>query len=586
MIAVQDDELPTRRGGWWHEYVCPLHGTELLPPTGPDGYPCPHGCVLAGEPYDGAWSVFAHQAAARRLRLCAYQGRVDEALAILDHYVRLYADLAPGAHEGAASWMVPGRLFHQALTEAIWTTSVADAVWALASRTAPDTLAPVLRLLGALRETAVRARTSVAERNSNYIAWFNAADALVLGATSQVTGKPPPYDVVTCPRGLADHAAAAVLGDGWEWEGSTYYHQFVLRAYLLALKGRDLASLPAVFRETVLRMLDVLAQIATGSGMLPQLHDSPYDRPAQAMEYLELAVLARQFVGDDVLGPIGAAARRRLGESHDGLEDQLGGWFGGPPLSSQGGLGVGVCSGTVFGEVGYGVVWAPGKAWSAVVDFGGHGGAHGHRDKLALYLYGRSTGWQPDYGVTPYGSALRKEFYATTAAHPTFVVDGAEQRECAGRLIHWSESELCVETDTAYDGVVARRQLVMTPDYLLDVLTVECAEPRRVTLQFRPGVPLDVRTAGPEAFRTAWLGEEQLYGTHVGGSADVLVRPGMGPADDPVRPHTHVEWRQRGTRLLFASVFHTQHETVHLGVQADAVEVAWAEHRRSYRVRS
>ncbi|WP_279578986.1 SDR family NAD(P)-dependent oxidoreductase [Fodinicola feengrottensis] len=65
--------IPDRAGGWWHEYVCPVHGVELLPAHN-DSFPCSYGCVLTGEPYTGAWAVLAHQAAARSLRRLAGAG--------------------------------------------------------------------------------------------------------------------------------------------------------------------------------------------------------------------------------------------------------------------------------------------------------------------------------------------------------------------------------------------------------------------------------------------------------------------------------------------------------------------------------
>ncbi|MDT7682240.1 MAG: oligo-alginate lyase, partial [Pseudonocardiales bacterium] len=72
--VVEVPAIPDRRGGWWHEYVCPTHGTELLPARD-QVFPCPHGCELTGEPYAGAWTVLAHQAAARSLRRLAVRAR-------------------------------------------------------------------------------------------------------------------------------------------------------------------------------------------------------------------------------------------------------------------------------------------------------------------------------------------------------------------------------------------------------------------------------------------------------------------------------------------------------------------------------
>ena len=47
-------------------------------------------------------------------------------------FCEIYADaLAAGWTDSAASWMLRGKLFHQALTEAIWGTSLAHGVLTL-----------------------------------------------------------------------------------------------------------------------------------------------------------------------------------------------------------------------------------------------------------------------------------------------------------------------------------------------------------------------------------------------------------------------------------------------------------------------
>ncbi|WP_372593319.1 hypothetical protein, partial [Actinotalea sp.] len=128
------------RGGWWHDYVCPTHGVELDPAHG-DSYPCRYGCTLTGEAQAGAWVVLEHQARAREARLLARRYRAegapadrDRALAILADFSAYYAEVAAGgASERAEEWMLKGKLFSQALTEAIWGVQIADAAQVLAA---------------------------------------------------------------------------------------------------------------------------------------------------------------------------------------------------------------------------------------------------------------------------------------------------------------------------------------------------------------------------------------------------------------------------------------------------------------------
>ncbi|WP_407111655.1 heparinase II/III family protein [Streptomyces sp. DSM 116494] len=82
-----------------------------------------------------------------------------------------------------------------------------------------------------------------------------------------------------------------------------------------------------------------------------------------------------------------------------------------------------------FPDAGFAVFRSAGV--HALLDAGPHGGGHGHQDKLSLYLYADDgTAWQPDSGQVPYAHRNLRRHYASTFAHPTFRVDGTEQRPC------------------------------------------------------------------------------------------------------------------------------------------------------------
>ncbi|HET6297432.1 MAG TPA: heparinase II/III family protein [Kribbella sp.] len=483
--------LPQGQGGWWHDYVCPVHGVELghaglLSGAFPaEGAPCVYGCSLDTPKVRGAWTVLAHQTCGRRILELAESldpADNDAALGLLTQYARLYAAL-PAAHEGAQAWMLRGRLFQQALTEAIWAVTIGRASWLLADRglgLGPE----VGELLTSLAGAAEEARAALVEDRftSNYVAWFCAAGAVCSRDPEWLEGQ----------HGLYNHLLAATSPDGWQWEASTYYHSFVLRAALLAIAAVPGANPPSDVRDRLASMADVLATLRTAGGLLPALHDGPYGRPGFDDELAELAKL-----------------------------------ISGTPRPA------GV---TVFRDAGYAVL--RGAGLHAIVDFGPHGGSHGHRDKLALYLYGATSAWQPDPGQVPYGHAGWRRYYASAAAHPTFSVDGMEQAECSGRLVDVSERSVTVECTDAFPGVVAQRRLTLTDDGLLDELTIAAARPCRLTAHLRPAVPVEVRPGS-----TRWGGDQVLVGEH---SCDVpaefAARPGPGPADDPQRVVTHIDW--------------------------------------------
>ena len=521
-------------GGWWHEYVCPVHHTELLPPptSGIERrYPCEHGCELAGEPWESAWLALEHQRNARDLAGLPPK----EALEMLAGYRDLYTRLSE-THDAAKPWMLAGRLFEQALSEAIWAVHAAVAVAGLIDRVDEhdagrlvEVAAPLLR---GIHETMVAARSIlVGERNdvrSNFTAWLNAAGAATSRALADLGEPVADHGWITGPHGLYAHVRAAILDDGWEWEGSTYYHNFVLLAYLETLRGTDPAALPADVAARLAAMVGVRESIALGDGLLPALHDSPYHRPAgasqvrtehrrvEALEYAESLALAHAFL--DL------------------------------PAADSGSR--------VFADVGYAVLRPPGREWMALVDFGPHGGSHGHLDKLALYLYGPGVSWQPDYGVGPYASP-RRAMYRSTSAHPTFSVDGADQRETTGHLLGWSADDARVVArfgcDDAYPGVTAVRHVELDAQGVFDVVQLRAAAERDFAVHFRPDVAVAVR-ATPGGWRTDWGGAMPLACAHASSvPARLEPVPGWGPADDPQRHRRWLDWSTHAQEALFVT---------------------------------
>ncbi|MBP2349573.1 hypothetical protein JOF29_000656 [Kribbella aluminosa] len=539
---------PTERGGWWHEYVCPAHGVELSHvgfetgrfPAG--GVPCSYGCRVDTPAVRGAWMVLAHHFWARRIRLLSYDGGGAELLA---SYARLYLDLTKeGEHDQAQDWMQRGRLFHQALTDAVWGVPIAHAIRTLADRSVVE-LDETLPMLDDMVAGARRARDAMVAQDkfsSNYTAWFNALGATASQAAAAVreTEWDGADEWLTGEHGQFAHLDASTGDDGWEWEGSTYYHGFVLRAYLLSLRGYDPSAVPASL-ET---MIAALADIATPGGLLPALHDGPYRRVPLALEWLEIAALAGQFTSAVDLSAVAAHARAEVGADYDGLEDRFDGWFSGPPragaLPARG------------PDSTYAVIRTAGI--HAILDHGPHGGSHGHHDKLALYLYGSTTPWQPDPGQVPYGHAPWRAHYKSVVSHPTIRIDGLEPAEATGTLTRNGNS-ISATVSGWYDGVRATRDLVAADNYLLDIVRVTADREREIVLQFRPDVDLTVEV-GPRATRSTWTGDEKLYGYHRGDGIPVT-RPGPGPADDPQRTRTWIDWTVTGTSATFCSVYST-----------------------------
>ncbi|MFA9432632.1 heparinase II/III family protein [Egicoccus sp. AB-alg2] len=564
---------PPRRGGWWHAYVCPVHHTELLAPDvdDPREHVCPHGCRLAGEPFDSAALVYRYQAEARRLRVLARDaaaGDADAGVSARALAVRLLG-LHAGAGTGdwnadAAPWMLRGKLFHQALTEAIWATNVGHGLWTLrdADLVDADLATGIARFAADVAVNVIEARDVLvhdrADFPNNYTAWLNAAGAVASHLAGGDAARGP---WLLGEHGQYAHVLAATGADGWEWEGATYYHVFVLRAYLLSMRGIEVAAVPAAVRDRLARMLAVLPAVAAPDGRLPALHDSPYRRDVSDQEVLEVVAIGRQLASVDGLDPLASAARTSLGERDDRLDTRLTGWLHGEPADLPALAGGGPCD--LFEEVGYTVLRGRDGSWRALLDHGPHGGSHGHLDKLALYVESAAA-WQPDAGITPYASGMR-DHYGSTLAHPTFRVDGRDQQQCTGRLerfdVRGDAVTVVASADDAYPGVRASRTLHLHGGWLLDVVELASAEVKgtdahELTLQFRPAVPVTLR-ATEDGFAIRWHDPAGDLATWHVTDADAVCRPVPlpGPADDPMTSATGIDWTVRGHHARFCTVW-------------------------------
>ncbi|MEL0625490.1 heparinase II/III family protein [Salinibacterium amurskyense] len=572
--------VPQQPGGWWHDYVCPTHGIELGAREGNE-FVCDHGCRLTGDKVEAAWLALEHQALARAARVAArrYSLHGDEAdraraVELVLDYSSLYVRIsAAGWSDRSESWMLQGKLFAQALSEAQWAVGFADAIITLGAIPELQESTDLSRTLDGLAATLAESRRILVEdrddQRSNYTAWLDAAARLVALASHTLGG---PSVAPHCAAVVFDHMQLAVRSDGWEWEASTYYHVFVLRAYLLALRGVDPRDVPEEAVDCVRSMIDVLVSIAAPDGFLPALHDGPYDRVAMHREVLEICTLGAQFFSDTGLATVQSWVVERLGADHDGLEWMLDGWFVGAPLDRA----PVVVGSRAFEDAGYVVLRDSRNRMVGILDAGPHGGAHGHFDKLALYLYGDGSKWQPAPAVPPYGHALRHAYYARTIAHPTVRVDGADQVEATAEITAWdaAASRVTAVTTTAIEGVRLSRTVQLSDGLLVDVVHVSCddGQPHEISLGLRPAVDFSVTVDG-DSWRSGW--GDALTGWHrASGDATLELAAGRGPSDDPSRLQHVGDWSTTASAATFVSVYSFDPELRLDAVEADFSDTA------------
>lgn len=518
MRDAPEPAIPAEPGGWWHNYVCPRHHTELVyDPLERDAhmYACPYGCKLQGEPYRGAWLVFRHQAMARYALQAAavYAATGDSRYAQFGRKILIrYAEQFPRypVHPDAQPWMLKGRAFHQALTEAIWATTMIRAYLLLADEgVTPQDSKGVWNEFLTMLEQSMEESHSILTRErqqpeSNYTAWLNAALCCIHAARGD---RSKLEQVLGGEGGYRQHLSIAVRPDQLEYEGSTYYHLFVLRAYLITAEmagrfGIDLHEERGDQGQSLEGMLDVMVQLAGPGGQLPALHDGPYGREPFAREIAEIFEAGLSRYAKRGYEAIAAHAYTELYgiQERSGLEAVLygtGPWpqewpprltkpialtaaeaLSAPPTASS----------FLLPDSGFARLRHDSNPLSALIDFGPHGGSHGHFDKLNLMLFHRGYPVSPDRGTVPYGSPLKKKWYAETACHNTVSVGGRSQLEAVGECMKfeaWEQrSYIWTRVQGTYEGAVLDRHVLLNKDWLLDWFEVDLEDEQQIDWWF------------------------------------------------------------------------------------------------------
>jgi hypothetical protein len=137
---------------------------------------------------------------------------------------------------------------------------------------------------------------------------------------------------------------------------------------------------------------------------------------------------------------------------------------------------------------GFALLAHEGNKLSGLLDFGSHGGSHGHFDKLNLMLSHRSYPLSPDRGTVPYGSRLKKEWYPHTACHNTVSIGGRSQSEAQGACLNYERTEersyAWIRTSNAYEGAILDRHVLVNEWWVLDWFEVRLEEQQQVDWWF------------------------------------------------------------------------------------------------------
>jgi hypothetical protein len=472
-------DFPDRGGQWWHWYTCKKCGSPLKTES-PTRHVCPAcGAVYSGWPYDDVVLAGRHSALAGGARdlalaylLTGKQAYARRAAEILLGYAARYEQYP--LHDIHGQPTGGGRVGPQTLDEATWLIPIVQAFDAV-----QEVLSPQERtqIVDHLLRPAAKVTWAPNLPIHNISCWRNCAYGLVglaLDDEAMVDA------ALNGPSGYRQQLQQGVMEPGFWYEGAWGYHFYTLQALLPFVEAALRAGIEVLdprYRALYEAPLDFLAPDL----LLPAFNDSGYENLRNA-------------------APLYAIAYRHWPEPKFAWVANLN-----PPSSWTALIwgAVELAAGEVrfasglYPAAGYAVLrTAPWEQTTPALlppnylalDFGPHGGGHGHPDKLNFAWWAFGTLLAPDAGSIRYGHPMHGGYYRQTLAHNTLVVDGRSQTPCTGELLFYcAEGNLglvAASADQAYPGVRFRRLLAVSGPRLFDITLAAAQEPHRYELVY------------------------------------------------------------------------------------------------------
>jgi len=493
--------------------------------------------VYTGYPYDNVIYSRHHGRLTRDMQTCAWayalegdERHAQRARDILVGYAERYsaypyhsANMGKKTDRPSRSG---GHVYEQTLNEASWMRSVCtayDLVRLSDMFSAEDHRAIREDLLLKVYENIAKHRAG----KSNWQTYHNAAFMMIGGVLNR---EDMVRQAIEDPRnGFYYQMEISVLPGGMWYENSWSYHFYTLGAVEQILEtarrlGIDLYNVPQV-RDMYTVAMDYLMV----DGTLPRFGDATTSR-VRGSRYESayhrwkdpafLPLLPEPPTWSSVM-----YGRRESPESVN-VDREL--------------------KSVLKGGAGHAILRADGPegASSAAMTFGPFGGFHGHFDKLAFVYYGmgRELAYDPGRARSQaYRLPVHKNWYRATTSHNTVLVDRKAQEGVEGQLVLFTAnpefSGAAARVDSAYEGVVHQRLLVLRPGFLVvaDVLTSTDGQEHTFDwLYHNLGESVSSPSATQPTDPPEGQGFEYLQDVHVG-QADGPVRATITNGEDHVR---------------------------------------------------
>jgi len=483
---------------------CPSDGSPLeFDPYSPHAHRCPTcGAVQTGERHDRWWLMFAQLwRAERAVHGALLHALVDDpplaafARATLDEYADRY-----GRYPLADNVLGPSRPFFSTYLESIWLLQLCVAADLLDAANAGGSSTAHFRERVVTPSAALI--RSYDEGESNRQLWNNAA---LLAAGLSLDDSALAHHAIHSPSGLISQLGTGLLSDGSWYEGENY-HLFSHRGLWYGVTMAEAAGieLPSDLRARFQSGFSTPFLTAFPDLGFPARRDSQFGaslRQWRTAESCELGLarandarltgaLASLYANDIARRDTGrwrSAAEAERNEPASALSRADLGWrsllFARETLPALDRASI--PSALLEGQ-GIAVFRRNRGRVYVALDYGHHGGGHGHPDRLNVLLANGARRILDDMGTGSYVDPSL-HWYRSTLAHNAPLVNGRSQPRASGALVAYDERGYLGWVRAAarismHPEVVAERAITMLGDVMIDELRWIAGEAVRLEL--------------------------------------------------------------------------------------------------------
>ena len=319
---------------------------------------------------------------------------------------------------------------------------------------------------------------------NNHQTWYNAGLMAIASVTADADLA---RKVLTMQGGFYDQLKRSIGRDGLWYEGTMSYHSYALQAMIELVDAARRIGLPLQNEPKFKAMILAPLHAAYPDGSFPAINDSDPGNVGQFGGAFEWGwnVTRDPLFAQAMAGGDDKKLAALLGQNAKTVA---------PLLHSE-----------ILPDAGLAILrqGSGANAVSAFLDFGQHGGGHGHYDKLNLMLFANGREWLLDPGRLTYSHKEYKTWVKHSAAHNTVTLGGRSQFPTTGKLLYFQNEKgwsACAATsDGAYFDANLTRHLLLAPQMLVDVFDVESPEETQIDWfahAIAPLAPVEERGAG------------------------------------------------------------------------------------------